>query len=549
MSSTYTIGHYLLDRLAELGLTEMFGVPGDYNLHFLDSVIGHDKIRWVGSANELNAGYSADGYARVRGIGALLTTFGVGELSAINAIAGAYTENVPVVHIVGAPSKEIQAAGRKVHHSLGDGDFEHFIRMANEVCCATSNLEAPTATWEIDRVLRSVMYAKQPGMIMLAADVAKTPCQPPTSALDLITETTTDAAAQAFEDALRKFVPGKKATILADLLVHRLGATEELEHLLAETHLPVATLSWGKSLVNESSSQFIGIYSGSSSSPEVRAAVEGAEMLLSIGVEFTDNTTAGFSMEIDPARTVDLKAHVAKVGSETFTPLSLQRSMEILTTILKEHHTEGTSVEGDAQAIASPDISDAPLTQDNLWSQVTGALSSENIVVADQGTSYFGMSTHRLPAGAFFIGQPMWGSIGYTLPAMFGAGMADRSKRPILLIGDGAAQLTVQELGQMIREGLPAVIILVNNDGYTVERVIHGPEERYNEIPTWRWELALPFFGAREEDSLVLRASTGQELAEALKVTADNPEKLVFLEVVTSYDDAPEELRKAVEGL
>ncbi|MEX3610934.1 alpha-keto acid decarboxylase family protein [Rothia sp. LK2588] len=549
MSSTYTIGHYLLDRLAELGLTELFGVPGDYNLHFLDTVISHDKIRWVGSANELNAGYSADGYARVRGIGALLTTFGVGELSAINAIAGAYTENVPVVHVVGAPSKEIQAAGRKVHHSLGDGDFEHFIRMADEVCCATSNLNAPTATWEIDRVLRSVMYAKQPGMIMLAADVAKTPCQPPSSALELITETTTDAAAQAFEDALRRFVPGKKATILADLLVHRLGATDELETLLAENRLPVGTLSWGKSLVNESSSQFIGIYSGSSSSPEVRAAVEDAEMLLSLGVEFTDNTTAGFSMQIDPARTVDLKAHVAKVGGETFTPLSLQRSMEILTKVLVENHTEGTAVEGEVQASATPDTSDAPLTQDNLWAQVTGALSSENIVVADQGTSYFGMSTHRLPAGAFFIGQPMWGSIGYTLPAMFGAGMADRSKRPILLIGDGAAQLTVQELGQVIREGLPAVIILVNNEGYTVERVIHGPEEQYNEIPTWRWELALPFFGAREEDSLVLRATTGRELAEALKVTADNPEKLVLLEVVTSYDDAPEELRKAVEGL
>lgn len=106
-TATYTIGDYLLDRIAELGITEMFGVPGDYNLRFLDHVVAHDKIRWVGNANELNAGYAADGYARIKGAAALLTTYGVGELSAVNAIAGSYAESLPVIHVVGAPSKKI----------------------------------------------------------------------------------------------------------------------------------------------------------------------------------------------------------------------------------------------------------------------------------------------------------------------------------------------------------------------------------------------------------------------------------------------------------
>jgi TPP-dependent 2-oxoacid decarboxylase len=141
--SDYTVGDYLLDRLAELGTTHMFGIPGDFNLEFLDHVLAHRSIRWVGGANELNSGYAADGYGRLRGIAALLTTFGVGELSAANAVAGSYAEHVPVVHIVGAPSKDAQAARRVVHHSLGDGDFQHFLRMAREITCAQADLNPP----------------------------------------------------------------------------------------------------------------------------------------------------------------------------------------------------------------------------------------------------------------------------------------------------------------------------------------------------------------------------------------------------------------------
>ncbi len=163
MSETYTVGDYLLDRLAELGVTEVFGVPGDFNLEFLDHVESHETLRWVGNANELNAGYAADGYGRLRGMSALVTTFGVGELSALNAVAGSYAEHVPVVHIVGAPSKDAQAARRLVHHSLGDGDFEHFLRMSREITCAQANLTPATATLEIDRVLMEVRQQRRPG--------------------------------------------------------------------------------------------------------------------------------------------------------------------------------------------------------------------------------------------------------------------------------------------------------------------------------------------------------------------------------------------------
>ncbi|WP_286867807.1 thiamine pyrophosphate-binding protein, partial [Pantoea sp. UBA5035] len=180
----FTVGDYLLARLQEIGVGHLFGVPGDYNLQFLDRVIAHRDIGWVGCANELNAAYAADGYARCRGAAALLTTFGVGELSAINGTAGSFAEYLPVIHIVGAPASGAQKRGDCVHHTLGDGDFRHFLRMAGEVSTATAQLSPGNATAEIDRVLATAMREQRPGYLMLAVDVAEAEVAPPAAPLD-----------------------------------------------------------------------------------------------------------------------------------------------------------------------------------------------------------------------------------------------------------------------------------------------------------------------------------------------------------------------------
>lgn len=164
MQPTYTIGDYLLDRLVDCGIDRLFGVPGDYNLQFLDRVIAHSALGWVGCANELNAAYAADGYARIKGAGALLTTYGVGELSALNGVAGSYAEHIPVLHIVGAPSTGAQQRGELLHHTLGDGDFRHFARMSEQITCSQALLTAGNACHEIDRVLRDMLTHHRPAI-------------------------------------------------------------------------------------------------------------------------------------------------------------------------------------------------------------------------------------------------------------------------------------------------------------------------------------------------------------------------------------------------
>ncbi len=536
--TSYTVGDYLLDRLAELGVTEVFGVPGDFNLQLLDHVVAHDRIRWVGDANELNAGYAADGYGRLRGMSALITTFGVGELSAANAIAGSYAEHVPVVHIVGAPSKDTQAARRVVHHSLGDGDFERFLRMAREITCAQANLVPATATREIDRVLSEVREQKRPGYLLLATDVAEFPTEPPAQPLPRYADNTSPRALSLFTDAAAELIGTHQLTVLADLLVHRLQAVPELEALLAADVVPHATLMWGKSLVDESSPNFLGIYSGAGSPEPVRRGIEEAPVLVTAGVQFTDLVSGFFSQRIDAAHAIDVGPYQSVVAGKVFAPLDMRAALQALTSILQRRNIRSPEpVASPAAPPAESPARDAPLNQKSLWDSISGALTAGNIVLADQGTSFYGMAEHRLPSGVTFIGQPLWASIGYTLPATLGAGLAHPGRRPVLLIGDGAAQLTVQELGCLARENIPAVIILVNNDGYTIERAIHGEDAYYNDIVAWKW-LDIPHvLGAR--DHLAFHVENHGELDDALKSAATHRDKLVIIEAVVPRMDLP----------
>jgi alpha-keto-acid decarboxylase len=534
----YTVSDYLLDRLAELGVTDVFGVPGDYQLEFLDHVVAHPRLRWVGGANELNAGYAADGYGRLRGMAALVTTFGVGELSAANAIAGSYAERVPVVHIVGGPSKDTQGARRIVHHTLGDGDFEHFLRMSREITCAQANLAPATATREIDRVLSEVREQKRPGYLLIATDVARFPVEPPSLPLPRYTGGTSPRALAMFTEAAAQLIADHPVTVLADFLVHRLHCVEALNALLAADTVPHATLMWGKSLVDESSPNFLGIYAGAASAEPVRRAIEDAPVLVTAGVMFTDMVSGFFSQRINAARTIDIGPDQSVISGRVYAPLDMGEALEALTAILTARGVTSQAL----TAVPAPDplpapAAEAPLTQEALWDRISEALTPGNVVLADQGTSFYGMAGHRLASGVTFIGQPLWGSIGYTLPAALGAGVAERDRRIVLLIGDGAAQLTAQELGSFGREGLTPVIVVVNNDGYTVERAIHGESAYYNDIVGWNWTALPESFGVG--DALTFRVQTYGQLDDALAAAAAAKDRLVLIEAVLPRMDIP----------
>jgi indolepyruvate decarboxylase len=458
---------------------------------------------------------------------------------------------VPVVHIVGGPTKDAQGTRRALHHTLGDGDFEHFFRISREITCAQANLMPATACREIDRVLSEVREHKRPGYILLSTDVARFETEPPGDPLPRYTRGTSPRALAAFIDAAAELIGDQRLTVLADLLVHRLHAVKQLEALLAADVVPYATLMWGKSLLDESSPNFLGIYAGAASAQTVRTAIEEAPVLVTAGVVFTDMVSGFFSQRIDPARTIDIGQYQSSVADQVFAPLEMDAALDALTQILRRRgisSAPATSPPAETpQAHTAPPGRDEPLTQEMLWDRLCSALTPGNVVLADQGTSFYGMADHRLPKEVTFIGQPLWGSIGYTLPAALGAGVAHPDRRTVLLIGDGAAQLTVQELGTFCREGLNPVIVVVNNDGYTVERAIHGETAPYNDIARWNWTAIPGALGVA--DHLAFQVQTYGELDDALTAAAQTKDRMVLVEAVLPRLEIPPLLVQLVQPL
>ncbi|MCU6199235.1 MULTISPECIES: alpha-keto acid decarboxylase family protein [Citrobacter freundii complex] len=544
MQTQYSVADYLLDRLAGCGVGHLFGVPGDYNLQFLDHVIEHPSVRWVGCANELNAAYAADGYARVAGAGALLTTFGVGELSAINGIAGSYAEYVPVLHIVGAPCRGAQRRGELMHHTLGDGDFQHFYRMQQAVTTASAVLDEQNACYEIDRVLRAMLTERRPGYLMLPADVAKQPATPPNDALIIPLSEPESSVAEAFRYYAReRLLDSPRVALLADFLAQRFGLQPVLQRWMAETPMAHATLLMGKGLFDERHPAFVGTYSAGASSDYVRQAIEYADTIICVGTQFVDTLTAGFTQRLPPERTIDVQPHASRVGTQWFNV-----PMEQAVTTLRELCLEMSfSLPPERPPVGRIQVEKGLLTQENFWQTVQHYLAPDDIILVDQGTAAFGAAALSLPSGAEVLVQPLWGSIGYALPAAFGAQTACPDRRVILIIGDGAAQLTIQELGSMLRDGQSPVILLLNNDGYTVERAIHGANQRYNDIAGWNWTL-VPQALSHECQAECWRVKQAVQLEEVL-ARLSRPQRLSLIEVVLPKADLPELLRTVTRAL
>ncbi|EOZ0829899.1 alpha-keto acid decarboxylase family protein [Citrobacter freundii] len=544
MQTPYSVADYLLDRLAGCGVGHLFGVPGDYNLQFLDHVIEHPNVCWVGCANELNAAYAADGYARVSGVGALLTTFGVGELSAINGIAGSYAEYVPVLHIVGAPCRGAQRRGELMHHTLGDGDFQHFYRMQQAVTTASAVLDEQNACYEIDRVLRAMLIERRPGYLMLPADVAKQPATPPNDILIVPLSEPESSVAEAFRyHARERLLDSPRVALLADFLALRFGLQPVLQRWMAETPMAHATLLMGKGLFDERHPAFVGTYSAGASSDYVRLAIEDADTIFCVGTQFVDTLTAGFTQQLPQERSIDVQPHASRIGTSWF-----NIPMEQAVTTLRELCLEMSfSLPPERPPVARIQVEKGPLTQENFWHTVQQYLAPNDIILVDQGTAAFGAAALSLPCGAEVLVQPLWGSIGYALPAAFGAQTACPDRRVILIIGDGAAQLTIQELGSMLRDGQSPVILLLNNDGYTVERAIHGANQRYNDIAAWSWTLVPQAF-SRECQAECWRVTQAVQLEEVL-ARLSHPQRLSLIEVVLPKADLPELLRTVTRAL
>ncbi|MGD0959376.1 MAG: thiamine pyrophosphate-binding protein [Methylomonas sp.] len=546
-NSKITIADYLIARLKEIGVDHLFGVPGDFVLGFLNQV-QKSEVKYVGTCNELNAAYAADGYARIRGIGAFSSTYGVGELSAINGVAGAFAERAPMVVITGSPATVNFRTRPLLHHTLGD--YQIPLRIYENVTAASTELvSADTAPAEIDRVLSVCLSRQQPVYISIPADVVMMLCQPPTAFL-FPADAGSDPATldEAINEALVMLNKAQKPVVIGDVELIRFKLQNEFAGFLRKTGFPYVTMMLGKTVLSEQHPQFIGLFQGDRSRDYVKNRVESADCILQFGALLTDFNTGGFTANLDDSKTISANFRRVKIKHHVYENVSL--SDFILGLAEKLSHRDPATL--DIQCAADGCVhrrnalyrpeSAKPITISRFFDRMSHFIADDAIVIAETGVSLFSAAEMLMPEGATFIGQTFYGSIGYTVGATLGACMAAQNRQVILFVGDGSFQVTGQDLSTMIRNHLKPVIFLINNDGYTIERVIS--DHSYNDIQPWKYHKLVDVFGG----GLGLDVHTEGELEEALAKAAAS-DSLVFIEIHTGRLDCPESLRGAGQAM
>lgn len=568
------LAEYLFTRLYQLGVRAVHGVPGDYNLLALDYV-EPAGLTWVGNANELNAGYAADGYARIRGLAALVTAFGVGELSAINAIGASYSERASVVHIVGTPPTTAQQSGLCLHHSLGDGNFRVFADMYAKLTCAQANLtNAASAPNMIDYTLKECILQSRPVYIELPTNMTKV--QVPAAQLSKPIDLTIPDNDEGFEDEeveiiLSKLYSAKQPLIIVDGFTKRYGISEEADELVRRTGFPTSTTPFGKSIVNESYHNFHGIYAGQAGKHMYVPWTQSCDLVLRLGPLDSDVNTYGFTTLPDPKVTITFNQHSVEIGgvdqSEHYGNLHvkplLRKILDRMDASRLPKLNPYPSFLGDMRkqlAELPPTLEDDIIDQDTFWQRISTFFRPGDIVMTETGTPSSGGRDFVLPASTTLLNSSIWLSIGYMLGACAGAALAQREMmaegsrpkgRTILFEGDGSLQMSAQAISDMIRNRLDVTIFIINNDGYTIERYIHGMTAGYNDIQPWRYLEAPSYYGAPENDPeypvFTRRVYSWGQLNRVVEdVTFQKGKGLQLVEVIMLREDAPYTLKQLV---
>jgi indolepyruvate decarboxylase len=529
-----TVVQHVLGRLKEIGIDDIFGVAGDFAFPIQDAIVGHPGINWLGCCNELNAGYAADGYARLRGIGGLSTTYGPGELGAISAVGGAYAENVPVFHLTGMPARAAQHKRQLVHHTLGNGEFDFFAKMAGPVVCGRAIISPQNAVYETERLIAAALYHRRPVYMAIPSDVADREilgsAQP--ADLPLSNPDSLKAATQAILSALDT---ADTACILPGMLTKRAGLQSQLQALVDASGMPFATMFADKSVLEEQQPSFIGMYDGRLMNPDVRAYVESCDQVLAVGTLMTDFNTGAFTARLDRMRTIDMKHHYTRVGEQEFHDVEMGDVLSSLASQVKRRNRD-TSLQPASLGMASGDAGDA-ITADALYPRWAEFLRPNDVVMAETGTSSMGLAFAQMPKGATFHNQTLWGAIGWATPAAFGAGVAAPDRRVVLFTGEGSHQLTAQEISQIGRRGLKPTVFVLNNSGYLIERLLcKDPSVAYNDLATWRYSELPRALGC--DGWFTTRVTTCGELDKALQQASQNG-SASYIEVVTDEYSAP----------
>ena len=549
---TTTVGHYLATRLEQIGLEHYFQVPGDYNLQLLDELLKNDKLKMMSCTNELNAAYAAEGYARANGASACVITFNVGAFSALNGVAGAYAERLPMIFISAGYNTNDEASGRFLHHTIGTTDYSYQEEMFRPVTCKTVRiLTAEEAPSLIDDAIATALRESKPCYIEIASNLADAECadpQPRTFERAWEVDYDQEAVERAASEIAEQINAAEKPLLLAGPHLRPYGAIDAFRRVAEAIGCAVAVQPNAKSFFPEGHPQFIGHYLGNSSAPGAEAMVDLADCVLAAGPMFTDYSTVGWTTTVpnesgyiaiaeDGVTTPDTKHTNLPIAAVLET---LEAKVRRNTATLDQFNRDDVTGES---VNYTPAEDSAQLTRAEMVHQINELISADSTLFAETGDSWFNGMHMQLPGGAGFEIEMQWGAIGWSVPSAHGYAVAKGNEHhTILMVGDGSFQLTAQEVCNMIRYEDNITVIVVNNKGYVIESALHeGP---YNYYKNWDYAGLVSAFNADDGEGIGITTTTAGELRQALRIASENTRRPVVIEAQIPHDDMTQDLVK-----
>jgi indolepyruvate decarboxylase len=535
------VSRFLVERLENAGVRHIFGLPGDYVLDFYRDLWENDNIEVVNNTDENHSGFAADAYARVNGIGCVVLTYNVGASKVINAVQCAYAERSPLVVISGAPGMDERDEGILLHHMVGS--FTSQKKMFDNITCASVVLDNPvTAGFQIDHAFEMLQHYKRPIYIELPRDVGKkaisydvykqgTPAAPQSD------EENVEEAVAEVEQWLQK---SERPAILAGVELARYGLGEEVIKFAEKCNIPIATTLLSKSVINESHKLFAGIYAGASSEPPTREIVEQSDCLLMFGVMLTDLTLCFKPSRFKKRRTVSACVDGLQVRNHTYTDVQFLDFCRAL--FKKPVHKDSPVLHASKRRSEFKPQKDVPITTARLFEKIDSILDEKMAIVADVGDSMFGAADLTVHHHNHFLCPAFYTSMGSAIPGALGVQMAMPNVRPLVIVGDGGFQMSSSELSTILERKLNPIVFVLNNGGYTTERLLLDGD--FNNLPEWHYQDVTAMIGGGEGRVVYNEMQLDKIVHEAL-----DSDKLFVINVCVARTDVSKCLKRMTEAL
>ena len=522
MGTSYTVSSYLIGQLYAHGVRHVFGVPGDYVLGFYRE-LDRSSLQIINTSDEQGAGFAADAYARIRGLGAVAITYSVGGLKVANATAQAYAEKSPVVVISGAPGRDEQTHPGLLHHRVRDFDTQ--LKVFEQITVASTVIKDPQiACREIDRVVSAALRYKRPVYIELPRDMI---CAPVISGR-YDREGTRSGDKRELEEALDEAIgiinKARKPIIIAGVELHRFGLQAALTHLLEMTGIPVAATLLGKSVIRENHPQYIGVYEGAMGREEVRKYVESCDCLILLGTLMTDIDLGIFTARLEQGCSISSTSEKLQIHFHSYEDVNIE---DFLNGLLKKeiNRRDFADIPHPPPPVPPHPKAGKQVTVQYLFQSLNAFLDDKTVVIADTGDALFGAADMTIHSETEFLSPAYYTSLGFAVPASLGVQMARPELRPLVLVGDGAFQMTGMELGTIARFNLNPIVVVLNNRGYGTERpMLDGS---FNDIPFWSYSRIPEVLNA----GLGFDVQTEDQLEAALKASRAHTESFTILDV------------------